>query len=511
VSDPPPLIRVEPPSASGEGGLVLRAAIAVVLAALFVISSRRQARLAGEIPLLPYQQKFVDLPSPLQRDYRELREGYEEAARARAKAGAWPEPEKLAADGVPPFAIDGVEGRLREWRVVRDGRVALYFGVARAEEKARPNLLLRVIESAPADFESRDPNTRIDEEHRRLADGTLVHVTTWYRDPAAGPVAVDGSLRPEMSGWTQMVGRAAVRSFADTLPVTLPVPRAARPAAPGVPPPAKLAVGVTLHPYYSWVANLVKGTDVEVRSILPGEIDAGNYQPRAEDIRKLADLDAIVINGVGHDDFILDMLKASGNARIVVIQPNDEVALLRAKSGNAVNSHTFISFTNAIQQTYAIAKALADLRPDLAAKFDENAGEYARRLRRIKAAAATRLAGAAIRKVITVHDGYGYLLQEFGIDIDAVIEPAHGLVPSGAELKDVIDILRRDQIAVVFSEESFPKPLLDVVREQGHARVYLISHIASGEYTADKFEREMQANVDVMVKALVTDPEVAGK
>jgi zinc transport system substrate-binding protein len=113
--------------------------------------------------------------------------------------------------------------------------------------------------------------------------------------------------------------------------------------------------------------------------------------------------------------------------------------------------------------------------------------------------------------VVTVHDGYGYLMQEFGIDIDAVVEPSHGLVPSGAELKEVIDILQRDKIAVVFSEESFPKPLLDVVREQGHARVYIISHIASGEYTPDKFEKEMQANVDSMVKALVTDPAAAVK
>jgi zinc transport system substrate-binding protein len=307
-----------------------------------------------------------------------------------------------------------------------------------------------------------------------------------------------------MAGWTQMVGLAAGAP-------AMPAVAAALPVAPAGKAPAPLRVGVTLHPYYSWTANVVAGTDVEVRSILPGEVDAGNYQPRAEDIKKLADLDALVINGVGHDDFILDMVKASGNERIVVICPNDQVALLRAKSGNAANSHTFISFTNAILQTDAIAKSLARLRPDLATKFDANAAAYARRLRKIKVKAAARLADAAIHRVVTVHDGYGYLLQEFAIDIDAVVEPAHGLVPSGAELKDVIDLLRRDQISVVFSEESFPEPLLDVVREQGHARVYLISHIASGEYTADKFEKEMEENVDAMVKALVTDPGTAGK
>ena len=52
-----------------------------------------------------------------------------------------------------------------------------------------------------------------------------------------------------------------------------------------------LRVGVTLHPYYSWTKNVAgDGPEVEVRPILPGEVDAGNYQPRPEDIRKLSDL-----------------------------------------------------------------------------------------------------------------------------------------------------------------------------------------------------------------------------
>src|SRR4029077_10960429 len=130
--------------------------------------------------------------------------------------------------------------------------------------------------------------------------------------------------------------------------------------------PAKkhLRVGVTLHPYYSWTANIARGIDdVEVVSLVPGEVDAGDYQPRPEDVKKLRDLDAIVVNGIGHDDFIFPMIKSSGNSRIVVIRPNDATPQIRSARGGSVNSHTFISFTNAIQQTYAIEKALAALRP----------------------------------------------------------------------------------------------------------------------------------------------------
>src|SRR6478672_4394096 len=85
-----------------------------------------------------------------------------------------------------------------------------------------------------------------------------------------------------------------------------------------------LKIGVTLHPYYSWAKNVVGALPgYEVRPILPGEIDAGDYQPRPEDIKKLVDLDVLIINGIGHDDFILPMLEASGNTRVAIVRVND--------------------------------------------------------------------------------------------------------------------------------------------------------------------------------------------
>ena len=268
-----------------------------------------------------------------------------------------------------------------------------------------------------------------------------------------------------------------------------------------------LKIGVTLHPYYSWTKNVVGDLPgYEVRSILPGEIDAGDYQPRPEDIKKLVDLDAIVVNGIGHDDFIMPMIKASVNTHLVIIRINETTPQIHAAHGTGVNSHTFISFTNAIQQTYAIQKALAALRPQDAAALQKNAAEYARRLRLIKAAAAQKLAEAKVTRVVTVHDGYGYLMQEFGLEIAGVVQPAHGLTPSAAELRDMVKLLQREKIRVVFTEETFPPALLKVLQDEAGVKVYVITHIASGAYTADKFEREMQRNVDTMVRALATEP-----
>ena len=71
----------------------------------------------------------------------------------------------------------------------------------------------------------------------------------------------------------------------------------------------KLKIGVSLHAYYSWVKTIV-GNSAEVLPIIAEGSDPHSYQPRPGDIQKITGLDAIVINGMGHDDYIKPMIKA---------------------------------------------------------------------------------------------------------------------------------------------------------------------------------------------------------
>ena len=286
-----------------------------------------------------------------------------------------------------------------------------------------------------------------------------------------------------------------------------PAPAPAPAPTPAAAATGPLRVGVTLHPYYSWVANVVAGVPgAEVVAVLPGEIDAGNYQPSPDDIAKLAKLDAIVINGIGHDDFIRDMIRASGNTHLVVIEVNAQTPLVRTAHGDGQNSHTFISFTNAIQQTKLIAKRLGELRPASADAFAANASAYADKLRAIQSAAAAKLANAKIKRVVTVHDGYTYLLQEFGIELAGVVQPAHGLTPSAKELGEMIELMKKDKVTIVLTEEDFPAKLLTTLRDATAAKVYIISHVAIGQYSATEFETVMSKNADTLVQALVNEP-----
>jgi zinc transport system substrate-binding protein len=264
---------------------------------------------------------------------------------------------------------------------------------------------------------------------------------------------------------------------------------------------APLQVGTTLHPYFSWVSNVTAGTSVVVRNVLPGEVDVAGYQPRPEDVTQLKTLDVLFINGLGHDDVIRSMVKAAGNDRLIVINVNESTALLASQRGEGKNPHTFLSFSNAIQQTWVIARALSAQRPELASAFDANAAAYVKQLRQARAAAISALRGVPSRRVVTVHDGYGYLLQELGLELVDVVEPAHGLVPSAAELSALLTKLDAEPRKVVLTEEGFPKPLLQVLEQHG-ARVVVVSHIATGAFSRDRFLVETQRTIAALVAAL---------
>lgn len=100
---------------------------------------------------------------------------------------------------------------------------------------------------------------------------------------------------------------------------------------------APLKIGVTLHPYYSYVANIV-GDAAQVVPLIPAGFNPHAYEPRAEDIKRINELDVVVLNGIGHDDFADRMIAASDKPDIPLIEANAQVPLLAA-TGAAAAAH----------------------------------------------------------------------------------------------------------------------------------------------------------------------------
>ena len=107
--------------------------------------------------------------------------------------------------------------------------------------------------------------------------------------------------------------------------------------------------------------------------------------------------------------------------------------------------------------------------------------------------------------MVTVHDGYGYLLQEFGLEVAGVVQPSHGLTPSAPSCATWCGCCRKRKSRSSSAKRRFHRRCSRCCSDEAGVKVYIISHIASGPFTADRFEREMQTNVETMIRALVTE------
>lgn len=186
---------------------VIRSAAAIVIAVWVYLAATLGSGADAGRTLLPFQMLARDLPANDQRMFRELQEGLLEAEGARSTTGQWPTVDWLIADGIPPFTPDPIaKTAVYRWTLSRAGTLVSYLGTPdRAGARAWVVLVQEPQPGVPPDqsFE--------DEEHHRLLDGTMLHVSTWTHADGTR-VSSQVSSTPQAQGWTQVYAVAPSRT-----------------------------------------------------------------------------------------------------------------------------------------------------------------------------------------------------------------------------------------------------------------------------------------------------------
>jgi hypothetical protein len=179
--------------------LIVRVAVAIVLGVWLYLASSLSDAGPTRRNLLPYQVLIQNRSDVDQRMFRELQEGLLEAERTRSTERLWPDPSTLAAQGIPPFAVDPTaKTAVFRWQLLSAGTLVNYLGIP-----DRPDVAAWLVVVQEPDTGVPPDQTFEDEEHHRLLDGTMLHVSTWSH--AAGSRVPGTIVRlPQVEGWTQI-------------------------------------------------------------------------------------------------------------------------------------------------------------------------------------------------------------------------------------------------------------------------------------------------------------------
>ena len=245
------------------------------------------------------------------------------------------------------------------------------------------------------------------------------------------------------------------------------------------------------------VARQVGGDRVEVTGLMGPGVDPHVYKASAGDMSALRDADVIFYGGLELEGRMTDLLvEMAGRTNTVAVtrdMPEDELRQPSEFEGK-YDPHVWFDVPLWKNAVTTVAEAYAATDPDHADGYRERADAYLAELDALDARVRERFAQIPERSrvLITSHDAFGYLGDEYGLEVVGIQGTSTATEATTADIDRVATIVADRQVKAVFGESAVSGQTLQAVlaaaRRKGQTAVIggeLFADAAGGEGTPE--------------------------
>ena len=209
---------------------------------------------------------------------------------------------------------------------------------------------------------------------------------------------------------------------------------------------------------FSILADLVArtgGAAVSVRSLVPVDGDAHEYQPTPDDLRQVKNAAVLVENGLGLEGWMTRLPEAAGFHGVRIIAGEKITPRRMVEDGrNITDPHAWQDPRNGVLYVRAIADGLVRALPAAATDIRARAAGFIGEIEAMDRWIAEQYAAIPKekRRILTSHDAFGYYGARYGIELLAVQGISTESEPSAADIAKLIAQIKREKIRAVFME-----------------------------------------------------------
>lgn len=219
------------------------------------------------------------------------------------------------------------------------------------------------------------------------------------------------------------------------------------------------------------IAQNVAGDAADVESITKVGAEIHEYDPTPQDITKVLSADLVLWNGLNLElwfkRFYVDIKDVPS---VVVTEGIEPMPIQEGSYKGNPNPHAWMSPTLALTYIENIRAALVKYDPKNAETYNKNAAEYITKIKALDAPLRERLAKIpeSQRWLVTSEGAFSYLARDYNLK-EAYLWPINAEQQgTPKQVKNLIDLVRANQIPVVFSESTISdKPAKQVSKETG--------------------------------------------
>ncbi len=256
----------------------------------------------------------------------------------------------------------------------------------------------------------------------------------------------------------------------------------------------------TTKPLYQFSSILCEETPLEVSLLVNENVSClHDYSLQVSQMRMLESAELIVINGAGFEDFLADALP-DGKKTIDCSAGIDLYACDHHKHEDHLHEqdpHIWLSIPNAEKMSQNIYTGLCNAYPEYAHIFAENLIMLNERFAELEGKSRI-LNDLVCRDLITFHDGFTYLADNFDLYILKAIEEESGAESSAHELIEVMELIRSNNVPAIFTETSSASSAASIIAAETGVAVY---ELDMGLSDRDYFEA-MEHNIQTLKEAL---------
>jgi zinc/manganese transport system substrate-binding protein len=282
------------------------------------------------------------------------------------------------------------------------------------------------------------------------------------------------------------------------------------------PSPEKLQVVTSFLPIQSHTLAIA-GDKADVKQLLGKDTGPHDFQLTPADVKRLSDADLFIINGVGIEEWLGELIKKSGNKNLVVVDTSKGIKLVESPEeieighdhshahdhvhGDGANPHIWLDPVIAKKQATNIVAALQKADPSNASAYAENGKVYEAKLATLDSDYRSTLAPLPNKNLVTFHDAFPYLAARYKLNYVGAISEFPEKDPTPKQLAALVDKIRSLKVGVLFAENGYAPGLLKKIAAETGAKVSELDTLEVGQGTATAYLDRMGTNLESLRKA----------
>jgi ABC-type Zn uptake system ZnuABC Zn-binding protein ZnuA len=275
------------------------------------------------------------------------------------------------------------------------------------------------------------------------------------------------------------------------------------------------------------IVQNVAGERLVVETLMPSGVDPHSYQPSPQDVARIVESDLLILNQLGMEKALEDVLLNTGGDFILVeasaglvdraekVQQHEDENPVQEKEGtnpdhhHDSDPHFWLDPLNVITYVENIRDGLIQVDPEGAREYTQNAEAYIADLKELHAWIVEQVnqIPSQRRLLVTNHESLGYFADRYGFTVIGSIIPSAttGASPTAQDLANLTKQIQESSAPAIFLETGTNPQLAEQIVSETGIKIApgIYSHsTTNGEGPASTYLEMMRYNTTVIVEAL---------